>query len=191
MGPREHLEWHGATRSNIGAPKVPFSAKMTKMPLVNLELTEGQTRSKSSQNNTFHGFFFYQTQASQRFLATLTKFDQKLISGGPKNPNFDPIIRTGWNQSHWEDYLILIPTTIHGLKSELERLRYHENWDNALIDAPLTSESLNFRFDCWIFKIHTFSKTGSQNISRGVKINPIHGRLEVASLERLSPRMAC
>ena len=33
--PWEHPEWRGATRLDIGAPKVPFLAKMTKMPLVN------------------------------------------------------------------------------------------------------------------------------------------------------------
>ena len=48
-----------------------FLAKMTKMPLVNLRLTENQTRSKPSQNNTFHNF-----TSSLRFLATLTKFDR-------------------------------------------------------------------------------------------------------------------
>ena len=73
--------------------------------------------------------------------------------------------------------------TLHGSKSELERLRYHENWDDALINAPQTSESHNFRSDHWIFKIHTFSETRSQNISRGVKINPNHGLLEVAALQ--------
>ena len=57
MGPREHLEWRGVTRSDTGEPKVHFLAQMTKMPLVNLGLTEGQTRSKSSQNNTFQGFW--------------------------------------------------------------------------------------------------------------------------------------
>ena len=31
--------------------------------------------------------------------------------------------------------------TIHGLKSELEQSKCHENRDNALIDAPLNSES--------------------------------------------------
>ena len=29
------------------------------------------------------------------FVTTLTKFDSKLILGGPKNPNFDLAIRTG------------------------------------------------------------------------------------------------
>ena len=57
MGPWEHLEWCGITRSDIGVPKVPFLAQMTKMLLVNLGLIEGQTRSKSSQNNTFQGFW--------------------------------------------------------------------------------------------------------------------------------------
>ena len=56
MGLWEHLEWCGMTHSNIGAFTVPFSVKMTKVPLVNPKLTEGQTRSKSSQNNIFHGF---------------------------------------------------------------------------------------------------------------------------------------
>ena len=87
MGPQEHPEWRGATHPNTETPKVPFPAKMTKMPLVNLGLTEGQTRSKSTQNNIFH-IFFIQTRASRRFLATLTKFDPKLTSGGPKFPNF-------------------------------------------------------------------------------------------------------
>ena len=56
MGPRGHPEWCDATRSDAGVPEVPFSTKMTKMPLVNLGLTEGQMRSKPSQNNTFHSF---------------------------------------------------------------------------------------------------------------------------------------
>ena len=74
----------------------------------------------------------------------MTKFDSKLILGGPKNPNFDLAIRTGRNQRHYVDYQILISTTIHGSKSELERPRYHENRDDAPIDAPLTFESHNF-----------------------------------------------
>ena len=56
MGLQEHLEWHGVTRLDTGAPKVPFLAKMTKMPLVNPRLTESQTKSKSPQNITFHSF---------------------------------------------------------------------------------------------------------------------------------------
>ena len=77
----------------------------------------------------------------------------------------------GWNQFHCEDYQILIPMNVHGSKSELEWSRCHENRDNALIDAPLTFESHNFWSDCWIFKIHTFLETGSQDLSRSVKIN--------------------
>ena len=56
MGPQEHPEWRSTTRSDTGAPKMRFLTKMIKMPLVNLGLTEGQTRSKSTQNNTFHNF---------------------------------------------------------------------------------------------------------------------------------------
>ena len=58
------------------------------------------------------------------------------------------------------------------MKAELEQLRYHENWVNELIDAPLTFESHNFWSNCWIFKFHTFLETGSQDLSRVVKINP-------------------
>ena len=78
--------------------------------------------------------------------------------------------------------------TICGSKSELEQLRYHENWDDTLINALQTFESHNFWYDRWIFKIHTFSETGSQNISKGVKINPIKGLLGPAILEGLLPR---
>ena len=81
--------------------------------------------------------------------------------------------------------------TIHGSQSELKRLRYNENRDNTLIDAPLTSESHNFQSDHWIFRIHAFSETGSQNLSMGVKINPIHGLLEEAAVQGLPPRKAC
>ena len=89
-----------------------------------------------------------------------------------------------WNQCHCEDYQILSPTTIHGSKLELERLRYHENWVNAPIDAPLTSWSHNFWFDCWIFEFHTFLETRSQDISRGVKINLIRDHLKMATKAR-------
>ena len=99
---------------------------------------------------------FHQTRVSWRFLATLTKFDLRLTLGGPKNPNFDPAARIGWNQHHYEDYQILILMTIHGSKSKLNRLRYHENQDNTPFDALLTFESHNFRSDHWILKIHTF-----------------------------------
>ena len=105
---------------------------------------------------------FYQTRAPRRFLATLTKFDLELTPSRLKNPNFDSAIRmswTGWNQCHCEYYQIFNPTTIHGSKSELERLRYHENRDNTPFDAPLTSRSHNFWLHRWIFEFHTFLET--------------------------------
>ena len=86
-----------------------------------------------------------------------------------------------WNQCHCKGYQILIPTTIHGLKSKLEWLRYHENWDNALIDAPLTSRSHNFWFDHWIFKLHTFLETRSPDISKGIMINSIWCHLKMVA----------
>ena len=111
----------------------------------------------------------HQTRASQRFLTTLTKFDLKSISCGPKNPNFDPTVRTDWNQYHCKDYQIRIPTTVHELKSELVWLRYHKNRDDTPINAMLTSKSHNFWSDRWIFKFHTFSGAGIQNLSKGIK----------------------
>ena len=52
---------------------------------------------------------------------------------GPRNPNFDPAIKMGWNQRHFEDYQILSPTTIHKSKMELERSRF-KNRVTAPID---------------------------------------------------------
>ena len=119
------------------------------MPLVNLGLTEGQTRSKSTQNNTFYSF-----SSSSSFLEIFSNFDQvwpEVDFGWVQKPNFDLVVGTGWNQCHYEDYQILIPTTIHGLKLELEWSGYRENRVNAPIDAPLTSWSHNFWSDDSIF----------------------------------------
>ena len=143
-------------------------------------------RSKPSEISIFHSF-----TSNPSFMESFDNFDLKSILGGPKNPNFNPAIRMGWNQCHCKDYQIIIPKTIHGLKLELERLRYHENRDDVPINGPLTSESHNFWSDRWIFKIHTFSETGSQNISRGAKINSFLDLLRPAVLEGLPPRNAC
>ena len=81
MGLREHLEWRGITYSNTRALKVPLLAKITKTPLVNLGLTERQTKSKSSQNNFFHGFI-----SNPIFLEIFGNFDQvdsEFTLGGP------------------------------------------------------------------------------------------------------------
>ena len=74
---------------------------------------------------------------------------------------------------------------------KLEWLRCHENQDNAPFNALLTSESHNFWFDHWIFKIHVFSKRWSQDLSKGVKINLIKGSLKLAALEGLPPQNLC
>ena len=75
IGLWEHPEWHSATRSNTRAPKVHFSTKMTKMPPINLGLTKGQIRLKSSQNNIFHGF-----TSNPSFSEIFGKFDQVWLS---------------------------------------------------------------------------------------------------------------
>ena len=71
MGPWEHPEWHSTTRSDTRVTKVPFLTKMTKISLVNLGLTEGQTMSKSIQNNTFHSF-----SSNLSFSDIFSHFDQ-------------------------------------------------------------------------------------------------------------------
>ena len=78
--------------------------------------------------------------------------------------------------------------TIHGLKSKLGWLRYHENRVNAPIDALLTSRSHNFLSDRFIFEFYPFLETGNQDLSKVVKINPIKGLLRLAVLEEPSPR---
>ena len=154
--------WLQSTRNAFFSQKCPWLA---------LGLTEDQTRSKFPQNNIFHSFT--QTWASQRFLATLTKFDPKSILGEPKNPNFDSVARTAWNQCHCEDHRILVPTNFHGSKLELQQPIYHENRNDAPIVAPQTFESHNFWSDHWIFEFHTFLETENQDLSKGVKISLI------------------
>ena len=123
MGLWKHLDWRGVTCSSIRALEVPFQVKLTKMPLVNPRLIESQNQSKSSQNKTFF-IFLHQTWATRWFSSSLT---QGLTHKGTRNLNFDPTIRMGWDQYHCKEYQILFPTTIHGLKLELKRLRYPEN----------------------------------------------------------------
>ena len=81
MGSREHIYWHGATHLDTRALKVPFLAKINKMSLVNLGLTKGQIR--SNPRKTIFFMVLYQTRATQRFLATLTKFNPDLTPSGP------------------------------------------------------------------------------------------------------------
>jgi len=60
-----------------------FSTKMTEMPLANLRLTKGQTRSKPSQNNTFHSF-----TSNQSFSKIFGNFDLELTPNGLQKPKF-------------------------------------------------------------------------------------------------------
>ena len=139
--------------------KCIFQPKWPKCPWSTLgwpNVKHGQNPYKTTLLKVLH-----KTQAFRRFLATLIKLTWSWLLVGSKNPNFDLVVRTGWNQCHCENYQILSPTTNHRLKSELEWPKYHENRDNTLIDAPLTFKSHNFWSDRWIFKFHTFSQMGS------------------------------
>ena len=59
------------------------------MSLVNPKFDRGSNKVKTSHKTTLF-IVLHQTRASQRFFATLTKFDPKLILSRPKIPNFDP-----------------------------------------------------------------------------------------------------
>ena len=63
------LMW--TTHSGIGALKVPFQAKLTKMPLVNPGLTNSQNWSKSLQNHIFHV-----STSNPSYLVIFVNFDQ-------------------------------------------------------------------------------------------------------------------
>ena len=92
------------------------------MPLINPELTESQNWSKLSKNNIFH-------------VATSNLWP-RLTPEVPKNSNFDLTTRTSWDQRHYKDYWIPFPTTTHGSKSELERLRYPGNREKRINLLP-------------------------------------------------------
>ena len=108
------------------------------MPLVSPRLTKGQTMSKSPQNNIFHDFI-----SNPNSLEIFSNFDQiwlglnwSWLLVGPRNLNFYLAIRISWNQFHWEDNQIIIPTTIHGSKLKLKRLRYWENYEKRISTLP-------------------------------------------------------
>jgi len=57
MEPREHLERRGTTRSDTKAPKVPFSAKMTEMPLVSPKFDRRSKEVKTLTKQHFSKFY--------------------------------------------------------------------------------------------------------------------------------------
>ena len=61
MGLWECPEWRGAAHSNTGAPKVPFSAKMTKMPLVNPRFDRRSNEVKALKKQHFFFMVLHQT----------------------------------------------------------------------------------------------------------------------------------
>ena len=80
------------------------------------------------------------------------------------------------SNSHYNDY--------SWVKIRVRTAEISENQDNAPIDAPQISKSHNFQSDHWIFKIHTFSKPGSQYLSRSIKIHSFWGPFEASGLPR-------
>ena len=146
---------------------MPFSANMTKMPLVKPGLTKGQTRSKFSQNNIFHGFI-----SNPNYSKIFRKFGKvwpKVDSVGPKNPNLDSVIKTSWDQCYCEDNKILIPMTIHGSKSELKQLRYPRNRAkrvNLLLKTitfdPIVGISISLVF--WKLDIHSSGRPSNMDL---------------------------
>ena len=109
----------------------------------------------------------HKTRAPWRFLANLTKFDLESISNGSKNPDFDPDAGMGWNQCHYEDYPILVPTTIHGSKLELKRLRYWENYEkhiSTLLTIITFDPTVGFLISLTLWKLDTHSFPGTPRL---------------------------
>ena len=71
-----------------------FSAKITKMPPINPRFDQRPNEVQTLAKQRFSQFYT-KPKLLGDFVTTLTKFDSKLILGGPKNPNFDLAIRTG------------------------------------------------------------------------------------------------
>ena len=163
--------------------KCLFLLKWPKYPWLALGSIKGQTWSELSQNNIFHSF--------------------------TSNLSFSEIFNKLWPSLTWSQsrvgpktlILIRLPERVEtnaivniiefsfqrlfmGLKLELEQPRYHENRNDALIDALQTFESHNFWCDCWIFEFHTFLEIENQDLSKGVKIIPIRGGLRPVAIER-------
>ena len=169
--------------------KYLFQLKWPKCPWSTLswpKVKQGENTLKISLFIVLH-----QTRASRRFLATLTKFDPELTLGGPPKPLFwfdhqnrlNPMPLWRLSNSHSNDY--------SWVEIGVKTVEISRKPVNALIDAPLTSWSHNFWSDCWIFEFHTFLEIGSQDISGGVKINPIWGASQAAALQGVPPCKAC
>ena len=134
------LTWHDATCSGTRVPEVPFQVKFTKMPLVNPRLTESQSWVKIIPKQQFSCFYIKPELLGDfcQLWPTLTKFNSRLTPRGTRNPNIDTTVRMSWDLYHCKYYQIPFPTTIHGSKSELKRLRYPENHTKRVSMLPET-----------------------------------------------------
>ena len=119
---------------------------------------------------------------------------------GPRNPNLYLVIKTGWDQCHCEDNQISIPMTIHGLKSELKRLRYSENCEMHISTLPkvITFDPtilILMYLVFWKLDIHIFpgtprslqSKSGkTSKCATKVKTEKVH-KDEIADISQAQP----
>ena len=135
-------------------PKCHFRSKWPKCPWSTL----GWPKVKIGQNHpkTIFFIFLHQSRVTRRFLSILTKFDLRLTLGGTKNSNFDPTFKMGLYQCHCKDYQIPFPTTIHGSKSKLKRLRYFENhvWRvSSFLEAIMFDPTVIFSISLVFWKL--------------------------------------
>ena len=77
IDPQEHQEQRGATRSGIGAPEVPFFAKMTKIPLVSPRFDRRSNMIWTLTKKTFFTVSL-QTRDFRRFLTNFDQVEQSL-----------------------------------------------------------------------------------------------------------------
>ena len=84
MGLWEHLERRGVAYSNTGAPKVPFSAKMTKMPLVNPRFDRRSNEVKALKKQHFFLWFYIKPELLGEFLQLWLSLTRSRSWVGPK-----------------------------------------------------------------------------------------------------------
>ena len=83
MGPQKQLNWHCATRLGIGALKLPFQVKLTKMPLVNPGLTKRQIWVKITPKQHF-SFIYIKHELLNDIHQLWPTLTQSWLSRAPK-----------------------------------------------------------------------------------------------------------
>ena len=135
-------------------------------------------KAKVDQNHPKTTFFMFLLSTSNPSYSVIfsifTKFDPRLTLEGTGNPNFNPNIRTGWDQHHYKDYQIPFPKTIPGSKLKFKRFRYPENHAkciNTLFEVITFDPTVGFSISLvsWKLYIYFFPRTSRLAQSKSEK----------------------